>query len=63
MWVIDRFEDDKAVIEYQNHTFTIPKNALPNKAKEGDLLQVAIDHEGTDRVQDDIDKLKAELFE
>ncbi|MBM7556084.1 DUF3006 domain-containing protein [Halanaerobacter jeridensis] len=63
MWVIDRFEGDKAVIECQNQTFTIPKKTLPKKVEEGDFLKVTIDHEGTERVQDDIDKLKEELFE
>ena len=62
MWVIDRFEGEQAVIEYQNHTFNIPKKALPPQAKEGDLLKVVIDQEGTDKVQGEIDKLKNELF-
>ena len=62
MLIIDRFEGDKAVIEYESQTFTIPKDALPNKAQEGDLLKISINHEGTEQIQDDIDKLKEDLF-
>lgn len=63
MWIVDRFEADKAVLEYENQTFTIPKEALPNEVQEGDLLKININHEGTEQIQDDIDQLKEDLFD
>jgi hypothetical protein len=63
MWVIDRFEGDMAVVEYQSHTFNVPKKALPSGTEEGDFLSVSIDQEGTDKVQGEIDKLKEQVFE
>ncbi|QSQ08161.1 hypothetical protein H0A61_00481 [Koleobacter methoxysyntrophicus] len=43
MFVIDRFESDMAVIEYNGRTFNLPKNLLPKEAKEGDVLKISID--------------------
>ncbi|KXS41019.1 MAG: Protein of unknown function (DUF3006), partial [Candidatus Frackibacter sp. T328-2] len=47
MLIIDRFEGDIAVIEYNNTTFTIPKEALPVTAKEGDVIKIVVDNENT----------------
>ncbi len=62
MWVIDRCEGDKAVIEYKNKIFDVPKAALPAGAKEGDVLKVIIDEKGTAKKQKEIDQLKNNLF-
>lgn len=36
--IIDRFEDNWAVIEYGRNTFNFPRKLVPNDAKEGDVL-------------------------
>ena len=37
-YIIDRIENDIAVIEYNDKTFEIPKSNLPTGAKEGHVL-------------------------
>ena len=45
-WVIDRMEGDLAVIEVaEGKTVNIPRTALPEGAKEGSVLRIAIDRE------------------
>jgi len=52
MLVIDRFEGDWAVIEYdRNVTFNLPRRLLPDTAKEGDVIRMDI--------QVDVDATKA----
>ncbi len=41
-WIIDRFEEDYAVIECKDICFNIPKNALPSNICEGDVLDIEI---------------------
>ena len=49
MSIIDRFEGDLAVIEFEGKTFTLPRALLPKEAKEGDVLKMTIevDHSAT----------------
>lgn len=65
MFVIDRFEGDMAVIEYNGRTFDLPKNLLPKEAKEGDVLKILIDvyKEKTKKHRKRIKNLMNELFE
>ena len=42
MFVIDRFEGNAAVIEWEKEIFNIPRNLLPEGAKEGDYLKIDI---------------------
>lgn len=52
MLVIDRFEGDWVVIEYDESVmFNLPRRLLPDTAKEGDVIQIDI--------QVDIDATKA----
>lgn len=51
-FIIDRFENDWAIIETLEDpiiTFNLPKNILPREAKEGDILNISftIDNEET----------------
>ena len=41
--IIDRFEGEYAVIEYQNTTFNIPRSLLPKGAEEGTVIRFNID--------------------
>lgn len=68
-FVIDRFEDDWAVIETLEESivhFNIPKNLLPQNAKEGDVLNIdiSIDEKRTrqrrNEIQDKLNSLKKE---
>ncbi|GAW92763.1 DUF3006 domain-containing protein [Calderihabitans maritimus] len=65
MLVIDRFEGDMAVIEYNGKTFDLPRSLLPEEAKEGDVLKMSIeiDKEETEKRRKKIEKLMDELFE
>lgn len=43
-YIIDRFENDWAIIETSEDpiiTFNFPKNLLPREAKEGDVLNIS----------------------
>jgi hypothetical protein len=53
--IIDRFEEDYAVIELEGRTtFDLPRSLLPEGAAEGDVLifDVKIDREETKRRQE-----------
>ena len=49
--IIDRFEGDRAVIEYGAKTFHLPRSLIPSTAKEGDVLrfEVRVDTDTTSR--------------
>jgi hypothetical protein len=46
--IIDRFEDNFAVIEHAGGTFTIPRELLPARAKEGDVLRLIVEIDETE---------------
>lgn len=62
-WIIDRFEGDKAVIESadQSH-FDLPRSALPEGAKEGDVIALTIDADETSARRKKIAGLRKRLF-
>jgi hypothetical protein len=65
MLVIDRFEGQWAVVEYNGSTFNIPKPLLPEEAKEGDVVKVTmeIDRQASESNKKKIDKLIDDVFE
>lgn len=65
MFIIDRIEDDWAVIEYNQKTFNIPKEILPSAACEGDVLEleISINKEATEEKKERIRKLFNNIFE
>jgi hypothetical protein len=67
MLIIDRFEADQAVIEFsrdeEKSFFNIPKLVLPSDAKEGDVVEINIDKDATEKRRDRIDALTDDLFE
>ena len=67
MIVIDRFEGDKAVIEFSQDNgrllFDIPRAILPKGAKEGDIIKLSVDRMATQKRKDRIESLSDELFE
>ncbi len=55
--VIDRIEEDMAVVETDDGSlYDIPKNLIPSDAKEGDVLLIEVDKDSTiDREQEIVD--------
>ncbi len=67
MLVIDRFEGDKAVIEFSKDndvfTFDIPSAVLPAEIEEGDIIEIKIKRSATKKRKEKIKKLADKLFE
>jgi hypothetical protein len=65
MIIIDRFENSTAVLAYQGKTYNIPKEWLPEPAKEGDviLLTAAVDEEETTRRRGEMARKMERLFD
>ena len=60
--IIDRFEEGFAVCEMPDGTMVnIPKIVLENAA-EGDVINVTVDKDETDRRKDKIDKLMKDVW-
>lgn len=65
MFVIDRFEGDWAVVEFDRLTFNIPKVLLPEGAREGDVIEITIsvNKKVTSERQKATQKMVDDLFE
>lgn len=65
MFIIDRFEEDWVVIEFDGKTFNLPILLLPTEAREGDVLtiQINVDKEATQVRQEKVKDLTEGLFE
>ena len=65
IFIIDRFEGDWAVIEFEGITFNLPRVLLPSTAKEGDVVKISltVDNKATAERRKKIEKLMDELFE
>lgn len=62
--IIDRFEGEYAVVELPDKTFvTIPKKALPEEAKEGDIITITVNNSETEKRKKKIRKLADDLWE
>lgn len=64
MYIIDRFENDRVVIEYGRKTFNLPRELIPHEAEEGDvvLIKVSIDVTATAKLKEKVKDLAGELF-
>ncbi len=64
LYIIDRFEDKWAVIDYNRETFNIPRDLIPKNAKEGDIItiDIKVNKEFTAKAQDGINKLMEDLL-
>ena len=61
--IIDRFEGDFAVCEYEKgKTLDLPTALLPADAKEGDVLRLTVDREATEQQKNDAESLRKRLF-
>ncbi|NLK22350.1 MAG: DUF3006 domain-containing protein [Epulopiscium sp.] len=62
--IIDRFEDNYAVVELENKKLIdIPKELLPKGAKEGTVLEIRIDLNETKARAESIKKLAEDLWD
>ncbi|MBQ7953637.1 MAG: DUF3006 domain-containing protein [Clostridia bacterium] len=61
-WIIDRFEEDYAVIECENNYFNVPKNTLPDNLAEGDVLNIEIDTAETEKRKNQANNRLKRLF-
>jgi len=66
--IIDRFEGDYAVVEFDGQTEDILKSQLPEDAKIGDTLvfdknKITVDKNDTETRKEEIQDLMDELFE
>ena len=64
MYIIDRFEGNWAVIEYERQTFNLPRKLLPPEALEGDVvaISISVDVKATATVKGDVTRLARQLF-
>lgn len=65
MLVVDRFEGEWAVLEWEGRTFTVPRGLLPEGVREGDCLRwtVEVDRAATAARRDRVRALLEELEE
>lgn len=63
MLIIDRFEADQAVIEFDQQTFNLPRVVLPSNAQVGDVITIRVDQKKTTNRQKLIEKLSEQLFD
>lgn len=62
-WIIDRLENGFAVVELENkEIINIPKSALPEGVREGDVICVFVDSRETQDRKEKIDGLMNSLF-
>lgn len=65
MYILDRIENDWAVIEFDKRTFKVPLVLLPPEISEGDVINIiiTIDKRATARRKKKISRLADRLFE
>lgn len=62
--IIDRFEGEFAIVELENkEVIDMPIDLVPKDAKEGDILEVRIDKEETEKRKKAISSLTEGLWE
>lgn len=61
--IIDRIEGEYAVVEIENgKLINVPKELFPN-AKEGDIINISINNEETNKRKENIEKIMNDVFE
>ena len=61
--IVDRFEGDYAKVELEEGKFyDIPK-ALLDDAKEGDVIDIIVNQEETEKLKKEVNDLMSELFQ
>lgn len=60
--IVERIEDDIAVIEIENAYIELPLDVLPDDVSEGDVLSIVIDRESTRNKREEVRDKLTELF-
>jgi len=66
MFIVDRFEGDWAVVEYNKRMiFNLPRFLVPAGAKEGDviIISVKVDTGITKKLNTEVSKMASDLFQ
>lgn len=62
-YTIDRFEGDFAIVELPDGKLVnLPRTAIPKEAQEGDVIQVVIDNNETDKRRKSVEEKMGKLF-
>ncbi len=62
--IIDRFEGNFAIVELDDkRIIDMPKELVPEEAKEGDVLEIQISQEKTEELKEKIEKEVEGLWE
>ena len=61
-WIIDRFEEEFAVIECDGKCFDVPKKMLPSGAAEGDVLDICVNETETSKRREQANSRLKKLF-
>ena len=61
-FIIDRFEEEFAVVEASGNMYNIPKALLPENAKEGDVITTEISSPSTEDKKEEARSLLDSLF-
>lgn len=62
-YTIDRFEGKFAVVELKSKKIiNVPREAIPEKAKEGDVIRVEIDASETNRRKHEINEMTKDMW-
>jgi hypothetical protein len=61
--IIDRFEGEFAVIEYEGKLYNLPKVLLPQDSKEGDVIEININKDETQKRKKNIKNLMDKLWD
>lgn len=62
--IIDRFEGNFAIVELDDkRIIDMPKELVPEEAKEGDVLEIEISQEKTEELKEKIEKEVEGLWE
>lgn len=61
--ILDRFEDDYAIIEVDEDNIISVPRILVGNAKEGDVIKIEVDKSNTDKRKKDIQELMDSVFE
>lgn len=62
VWIVDRVEENFAVLECGGLTFDVPKSVLPENVSEGDVLTVSKDMDKTSARAKKGDDILKDLF-
>ena len=62
--IVDRFEGDHAIVEFEGTTFSLPRSLLPEETREGNILRLSIeiDHSATTDWRVKVKSLEDRLF-